>query len=160
MAWDGMRRALSAALAVLVLGGAAAEAEPYAVLAFSSEEGLSIVDAGSVVREGALPRAWAYVILPHRPPQRVYLEASEVEFDCAQGRMRVVATVRYDDQDRPLARSDKPAAWEKAATGTPSGAMHRQVCAGGFDPDYLRGQGQDVFAYARTMRPALGQLKD
>jgi len=156
---DSMRRALLLALGGLALAGAA-RAEPYAVLAFSGQEGLSIVDVGSVTRDGPGPRALAYVVLPHRPPQRVYLEASEVEFDCAKGRMRVVSTVRYDDQDRPLARSVKPAAWEKAASGTPGAAMQRQVCAGAFNPDFLRGQGQDVFAFARAMRPALNQLKD
>jgi hypothetical protein len=160
MAWEAMRRALILAFGVLILGGGAASAEPYAVLAFSGEHGLSVVDAGSVVRDGSLPRAKAYLILPHRPPQRVYLEESQVEFDCARTRMRVLSTVRYGDQDRALARADKPAAWEKAQGGTPGAAMHRQVCAGTFDPAYLRGQGQDVFAFARAMRPALSQLKD
>jgi len=144
---------------MLALGGGA-KAEPFAVLAFSGQDGLSVVDVGSIRRDGPTPRAFAYLVLPEKPPQRVYLEASEVEFDCARGKVRVVATTRYDIQDKPLARSADPSAWEKAAGGTPSGAMHRQVCAGVFNPDYLRGQGQDIFAFSRAMRPALSRLSD
>jgi hypothetical protein len=155
-----MRGLLPAVTAALTVGIDSAQAEPYAVLAFSAQEGLSVADIGSVSREAALPRALAYVILPERPPQRVFLEASEVEFDCSLGRMRVVSTVRYDDKDQPVARSAKPASWEKAAGGTPAGAMHRQVCAGTFNPDFVRGQGQDIFAFAKAMRPALSRLTD
>jgi len=48
MAWEAMRRTLILALGVLILGGGAASAEPYAVLAFSgdSEWVDSLVDAG------------------------------------------------------------------------------------------------------------------
>jgi hypothetical protein len=155
-----MLRRLPAALCALVLAGGAAKAEPFAVLAFSKAEGLSVVDVGSVRRDGPMPHALAYLVLPEKPPQRVYLEASEVEFDCAHGKVRVVETTRYDIDDKPLARSANAAAWEKAMAGTPSGAMHRQVCAGVFNPDYLRGQGQDIFAFARAMRPALSRLGD
>jgi hypothetical protein len=147
-------------VAALTVGIASAQAEPYAVLAFSAQEGLSVADVGSVSRDGPLPRAWAYVVLPERPPQRVFLEASEVEFDCGRSRMRVLSTVRYDDKDQPVARSAKPGAWERAVGGTPGGAMHRQVCAGAFNPDLVRGQGQDIFAFAKAMRPALARLTD
>lgn len=156
-----VRFAPALALALALHGvAAAARAEPYAILAFSAQEGISVADVGSLAREGPMPRAMAYLILPERPPQRVFLEASEVEFDCGLGRMRVMSTVRYDDKDQPVAQSAKPAAWEKARTGTPAGAMHRQVCAGEFNPAFLRGKGKDIFAFARSMRPALAQLSD
>jgi hypothetical protein len=157
-----MRRlpALSGCAALMALSAAPAAAEPSAVLAFSGTEGLSVIDAGSLTRAGPYPRAWAYVVLPDRPPQRVFLESSQVEFDCAKARMRVISTVRYDDKDKALAHSVKLAAWEKPAPHTPGAAMYRQVCAGAFDPALLRGAGQTVFDYARAMRPALARLKD
>ena len=152
--------ALAALAALAALTPQSAAADPFAVLSFSGTDGLSVVDVGSVTRAGPFPRAWAYVVLPDHPPQRVFLESSQVEFDCGKSRMRVVSTVRYDDKDKALARSIKPAAWEKPVPRTPGAAMHRQVCKGAFDPALLRGAGQTIFDYARAMRPALARLKD
>lgn len=152
--------ALAAAATLIALAPSPAAAAPFAVLSFSGTDGLSVVDVGSVTRDGPYPRAWAYVVLPDHPPQRVFLESSQVEFDCARSRLRVVSTVRYDDKDKALARSVKLAAWEKPAPHTPGAAMHRQVCKGAFDPALLRGAGQTIFDYARAMRPALARLKD
>jgi len=145
---------LSAALAPPCL----ARAEPYAVLGASPVEGLSVVDVATVRRSGPYWRAWAYVVLPEHKPQRVYLEASELEFDCARKRNRMVSGVRYDDKAKPLVTSKKVEAWTPVAANTPAAGMQRQVCQGAFDPTRLRGQGKTIHQYAAEMRPLLPRL--
>lgn len=152
-----MRTAVLTLFALAAAGGA--RAEPYALFGASRTEGLTMIDVASVARGGANPRAWAYVVLPEQKPQRIYLEASELEFDCARSRTRMVSAVRYDAAHKPLARTDKVTAWEKTAPGSPIAGMHRQVCAGAFDPSIVRGYGKTVPQYANEMRPLLSKLE-
>ena len=152
-----MRRLILALACCLVLSGAA-RAEPYALLGASPVEGLSMIDVASVREAGPYRRAWAYLVPPEKKPQRVYLEASELEFDCARKRTRLVAGVRYDDKERALARTAKVDAWIPVVAGSPGAAMHRQICGGGFDPATLRGHGKSVHQYAAEMRPLLSRL--
>ena len=145
-------------LAAVVTCSSGARAEPYALTGISRAEGLSLVDVSSVRKVGAYWRAWAYLVLPERKPQRVYLEATELEFDCVRKRSRLVSGVRYDDKEKVLARTAKVDAWTPVVANSPGAAMHRQICGAGFDPATLRGHGKNVHQYAAEMRPLLARL--
>jgi len=153
-----MRNLPALAFAALLAAAPGARAEPYAVLGVSAADGLTMVDVASLTTTGRNPSLWAYVILPEKLPQRVYVEASRLEFDCAASRLRMVSGVRYGLDGREVARSSKLEAWSKVAPKTPAASMHRQACKGAFDPDRLRGQGKTVQQYAAEVRPLLARL--
>jgi hypothetical protein len=154
-----MRRLIALAVLTAAAAAAPARADPYLPVSASRVEGLTMLDVASVRKVGPYTRAWAYLVLPDRKPQRVYLEASEVEFDCGRKRTRLTAGVRYDERQAPLARTDKVGSWEPLKPRSPIAEMHRQVCASAFDPERLRGHGKTVDQYANEMRPFLAKLE-
>lgn len=155
-----MKASIAIAAAFLFLAVEPATARDYQ-LSSTDREMAWFVDTGSLARSGNQVQGWEVRVF-HKNSEYYTrgwrYQSVQTEYDCSKRFVRVVASIIYGDDGRPLATRNYGTGWMPTAPGTPIETNIQIACDGkSSGPPFSAENPMELAAYIRRLEESINR---